>query len=896
MSETLYAVDVFSLVFQVFHAIPAMTSPAGQPTNAVFGFTRDVLNILKAKHPTYLVCAMDSPGRGVRDDIYPEYKANRSEMPDELRPQIPMVKRVIEAFGIPVLQQEGWEADDILASLAHAAEQRGVNALIVTNDKDARQLISPLVRLYNVRKDTYFDADNLMTDWGIRPNQVVDYQSLVGDAVDNVPGVPQIGPKTAVGLLKQFDTLDEILRRASEVVANKVRENLQQHSDKALMSRQLVELNRNLTLDFDWNHARVGQYRVPELVEFFRECGFRKFIDEVRLLAPDRIELPALFEAGQPRVSVLSSVTELSNWLTSKAGCTEFAARLETSGLDPLNSDILGLSLAADDTSAAYVSFSKLAGEPVLDRDEVFACLREKLGAAGIRWIGHDLKPLVNRLHRAGFESPELGLDTMVGAYLLDAGSRSHSLSGLVDRYCGSPLEPLSLTLATDDGTIAPQTPAVLSQAGAEEVCLTVRVAAKLRAELASQELATLYEQLERPLIGVLAELERTGVKVDAEELGRQNVEVTARIDELMQRIHSEAGEEFNVDSPKQLRVILFEKLGLPVLKKTKTGPSTDQEVLEKLALVHPLPALIIEHRHLVKLKGTYLDALPTMIHPQTGRIHASFNQVVAATGRLSSSNPNLQNIPIRTAEGERIRRAFVPGHAGWKLICADYSQIELRMLAHFCQDAALQHAFANDIDVHAAVAAEVFGVPTSEVTSEQRRVAKAVNFGVIYGQSAYGLSEALGITREQATTFIEGYFVKYNGVAEFMSRTLDEVAETGFAKTILGRRRAITGIRAERTGQLSMPERTAVNTVIQGSAADLIKQAMINISVRLKREPRPGRMLMRMHDELVFETPESDAESLIELVRHEMEHALPLSVPVKVDIAMGDNWLDAKG
>ena len=309
MSETLYAVDVFSLVFQVFHAIPAMTSPAGQPTNAVFGVTRDVLNMLKAKHPTYMVCAMDSPGRGVREDIYPDYKANRSEMPDELRPQIAMVKRVIEAFGIPVLQQEGWEADDILASLAHAAEQRGVNALIVTNDKDARQLISPLVQVYNVRKDSYYNADSLMTDWSIRPDQVVDYQSLVGDAVDNVPGVPQIGPKTAVGLLKQFDTLDEILRRTSEVAANKVRENLQNHADKALMSRQLVELNRHLTLDFDWNHARVGQYRVPELVEFFRECGFRKFIDEVRLLAPERIELPALFEAGQPSVSVLRYVS-----------------------------------------------------------------------------------------------------------------------------------------------------------------------------------------------------------------------------------------------------------------------------------------------------------------------------------------------------------------------------------------------------------------------------------------------------------------------------------------------------------------------------------------------------------------------------------------------------------
>ena len=422
-----------------------------------------------------------------------------------------------------------------------------------------------------------------------------------------------------------------------------------------------------------------------------------------------------------------------------------------------------------------------------------------------------------------------------------------------------------------------------------------LRTGAKMREELEKNELWNLYHDVERPLISVLADLEHTGIKVDAEELGRQNAEVSARIEGLINEIHELADEDFNVDSPKQLSEILFEKLGLPILKKTKTGASTDQEVLEQLAAMHELPRKIIENRHLVKLKGTYLDALPKLINPETGRIHASFNQVVAATGRLSSSNPNLQNIPIRTPEGERIRRAFIPGEPGWKLVCADYSQIELRVLAHFSGDVAMQKAFADGIDIHRAVAAEVFGIAPEDVDSNQRRMAKGVNFGVIYGQSSFGLSTALGISRDEATAFIDSYFERYSGVAAFMEATLDECRETGFAKTILGRRRAITGIRSTRKGQLNMPERTAVNTVIQGSAADLIKTAMINIHRTLKAENHPANMLLQIHDELVFETPESEAESLKQLVKTGMETAFTLDVPLTVDIAIGDNWLDAK-
>ncbi len=895
MSETLYVIDVFSLVFQVFHAIPAMTSPAGQPTNAVFGFARDVLGILRNHKPTYLVAAMDSPERGVREELYPEYKANRAEMPPDLRPQIAVVAEVIRAFGIPVIQHAGWEADDVLATLAKRAELDGINAVMVTNDKDARQLISSRVRMLNVRKGTFMDADAVIADWGVRPDQVVEFQALVGDSVDNVPGVPQIGPKTAASLLNQFGSLEELLRRADEVTAKKVRENLKTYPHLARISRQLVELNTNLEIDFDWNIARVGRFDAQRLVELFRECGFRRLIDEIRELAPAaEVSVPKLFADGEPSVTVAQSVDDLQRWLQRNPKA-DLAIRLESSGLNALSHQILGMTLADDARNALFVPLDTKCGNAPLQPNAVWDCVATHLNASGRRLVGHDLKPIAAALHRVGLTEAELGLDTMVGSYLLASGSRSHSLSAQVERYFSEPLEQLTRRVVLQDGKVQSWPSATLAEAAAEEACLCLRVAERMQADLAAVEMTDLYDKLERPLISVLADMERAGVKVDAAELGRQNEDITARLGILLHEIHAEAQEEFNIDSPKQLREILFDKLQLPVIKKTKTGPSTDQDVLEELAKVHPLPAKIIEHRHLTKLKGTYLDALVPLINPQTGRIHASFNQVTAATGRLSCSNPNLQNIPIRTPEGERIRRAFIAQDTGWKLICADYSQIELRMLAHFSHDVSLRQAFADGIDVHSAVAAQVFGLAPENVDSTQRRIAKAVNFGVVYGQSAFGLSEVLGIPREEAAAFIEGYFQKYHGVADFMDRTLDLTAELGYAKTILGRRRAITGIRDDRKGQLNMPERTAVNTVIQGSAADLIKQAMINVAARLKREKHAARLLLQIHDELMFEAPAAEAEALAELVRHEMEHALPLDVPLKVDISIGDNWLDAK-
>ena len=783
MSKTLYAIDVFSLVFQVFHAIPPMTGTSGQPTNAVFGFTRDLLTILRLRKPDYMICAMDLPGRGIREDIYQEYKANRDEMPDELRPQIPVIVEVIKGFGIPVIGLEGWEADDILATLARRCEAAGIQANIVTSDKDARQLISPLVRLYNVRKNTFLDEPDLIADWGVRPDQVVDFQALVGDKVDNVPGVPLVGPKKASALLNEFGTLEDVLANADKAPGKKLQENLKTYAEQARISRQLVELNTQLEFDLDWNKAIAGQVNADRLTELFRECGFRRFIDEIREFVPEGsiVEPDPLFADSEPAVEVITDEVGLTKLAQQISAADSVTIRPEFDGLDPLCSTILSLTIATEERRASFVPLHELVSEQPLDPTIVWNLLGPPLTSESASLSGHDIKGTLLALQRAADRSDsetnlaniEPGLDTMVGNYLLYSGSRSHGLSQLVERYFGLPVDPLS-RLSPKDGAADGFKTEHLAQHSAEEACLMLRTGAKMREELEKNELWNLYHDVERPLISVLADLEHTGIKVDAEELGRQNAEVSARIEGLINEIHELADEDFNVDSPKQLSEILFEKLGLPILKKTKTGASTDQEVLEQLAAMHELPRKIIENRHLVKLKGTYLDALPKLINPETGRIHASFNQVVAATGRLSSSNPNLQNIPIRTPEGERIRRAFIPGEPGWKLVCADYSQIELRVLAHFSGDVAMQKAFADGIDIHRAVAAEVFGIAPEDVDSNQRRMAKGVNFGVIYGQSSFGLSTALGISRDEATAFIDSYFERYSGVAAFMEATLD--------------------------------------------------------------------------------------------------------------------------
>jgi DNA polymerase-1 len=910
---TLFLIDTFSLLFQVFHAIPAMTSPRGLPSNAVFGFTRDLLQLLTLHHPTHWLCAMDSPGPGTREELYPPYKANRAEIPEDLRPQIEMVQRVMDGFGVPRLQCSGWEADDVIATLTRAAVEGGFEVRIVTNDKDARQLLGPHVKILNVRKNTWLDEAGLRDDWGIRPDQVIDFQALVGDSVDNVPGVPLVGPKTATALLEQFGTLDEVLANVDKVSGAKLKSNLREFAKQARLSKQLVTLNQHLELPMDFAAMRVGQIDVARLTALFREFGFRRFIDEAKSL-PAEYKLPGsdnvAIDTATRRWELIATDEQLADLIARWRSRGEFGIELAVSPADVGPSEIVALAVVWGDESPKFIPLSKFrpaAGASLssprrqqslfVDRESdarhlsdaksvtTWDKLRPILESTQGQITAHDLKEKLLWLRSEGVHATGLGIDPMVASYLLEAGARSHDLVTLAEKWLQQNVPPFDVALLAETSR--------LGDWCCERLDVVWQLSRRLADELRREKLWDLYWTLERPLIGVLADMEATGIRVDVAELQAQSAEISLRLNDLMAEIHQHAGHEFNIDSPKQLAKVLFEELNLPVLKKTKTGASTDQEVLEKLALVHPLPAKIIEHRQLTKLKGTYLDALPRMVHPRTGKIHARFNQVVAATGRLSSSEPNLQNIPIRTAEGQRVRKAFVPSEPGWKFVCADYSQIELRMLAHFCRDPALCEAFATGGDIHTAVAAEIFNVDLADVTTEQRRVAKAVNFGVLYGQSAYGLSEALHIDQEEAELFIEQYFAKYAFVDEYITRTLAQVAEAGFATTILGRRRAISGIRPERKRQLNMSERTAINTVIQGSAADLIKQAMLRVHDRLREVRHPGRLLLQIHDELVLETPASEVESLAALVREEMTAAMSLSVPLTVDVSVGDNWRD---
>ena len=948
MADTVYLIDTFSLMFQVFHGIPPMTSPAGLPTNAVFGFSRDLVTLLKDHKPTWLICAIESVGPGTRDVIYPDYKANRTEMPEDLRPQIELLKQVIKAFDLPLIECEGWEADDVIATLTRQAVARGAQVRIVTSDKDARQLLGPQVQMYNLRKNIYLDEAGLLVDWGIRPDQVVDFQSLVGDSVDNVPGVPLIGPKKAAAMLQAYETLENVLANADNVAGAKLKQNLKTYADQAYLSRQLVRLNQELPIEFDWELGRQRQPRVPELQDLFRKFGFRRLVDDVQQFAPlisttpvkaaakkakpqakgqrslfdeDEPELPdestgepdavddspfldALRAADFPRLiernwQTVDTEDKFEQFLIAFEQQNRFCVDLETTHVDPTRADIVGWAFSWQAGTGFYIPVRGPTGSQMLDSDTVLTALRPHLIKPGVEIVNQNIKYDLTVLDRVGLTIPadRLGLDPMVGDYLLDAGARSHNLDMLIGKYLGLKSIPISDLIGSgkQQKNMIDIPVDKVSEYATEDADLSLRIADIITQKLKDNELFDLYWQLERPLIAILAEMEQTGIRVDAEELKRQSATLTTRLDETIKEIHLLAGHEFNIDSPIQLRKVLFEEQKLPIRRRTQTGASTDQDVLEELALIHPLPAKITEHRHLSKLKGTYLDALPDLIHPQTGRIHCSFNQVVAATGRLSSSDPNLQNIPIRTLEGRLIRKAFIPGSAGWKLVCADYSQIELRVLAHFSGDAALKTAFAEGIDIHAAVAAEVFAIPLESVSSDQRRIAKAVNFGVIYGQSPYGLAAALGIEKDVAAKFISDYFTKYAGVSQFIDQTLVSCLSTGYAKTILGRRRAIEGIRARRSRNLNMPERTAVNTVIQGSAADLIKRAMIQIKSRLRVEQYPARMLLQIHDELVFEVPEQDVRSLVELVRHEMEHAMTLDVPLVVDVAVGDNWLEVE-
>jgi len=889
--QTIYLVDANNLIFQVFHAIPEMTSPRGEPVNAVFGFTRDLLFLLESKQPDYLIVAFDPPGDTFRHTLDAAYKGQRSEMPIDLRPQFALIRRVLAALRIPAVELPGFEADDVLATLAHRGSLAGADCFVVSGDKDCRQLLSERVKIYNVRKNQLYDDAALLADWGVRPDQVIDYQSLVGDSVDNVPGVPGVGPKTATELLRQFGSLDELLSRLDEVVGVKKRDNLAANRELALLSRKLVRLETDMPLDFDWRQGRVGGVDQAELATLFTEFGFHSFA--ARFGALDLKPAVAEWKATYRTVDTSEQLAELVVALSEQE---RIAIELETTHANPRWAEIVGYSFAWREAEAWYVPVRGALGDRWLDAKPTLEVLRPVLENPRIKKVGQNLKQVQVVLRNQGVELAGVAFDNMLASYLLDAGERNHDLGELSKRYLNhEPRKAAELLGSGKKQRRLEQIPVgEIAAYSAEKVDVSLRLERAIASKLQANELEPLFAELEMPLIAVLAELEFNGIRVDVPRLQELSGQYQKRITALEHEIHAIAGRSFNIASPKQLAEVLFNEQRLPVLKKTKTGPSTDADVLEELALAHPLPAKIIEFRQYSKLKGTYVDALPLMVHPDTGRVHASFNQVVAATGRLSSSDPNLQNIPVRTAEGREIRSAFLPENDAWALVTADYSQIELRILAHYTGDAALSEAFAREEDIHALVASQVNGVPLADVTGDQRRAAKAVNFGVVYGQSAFGLARQLGIDQAAAGAFIDAYFGRYPGVEAFMDQTLAAARKNGYVTTILGRRRAIAGVRDGRSGssrQRNLAERTAINTVIQGSAADLIKKAMLAVHARLRASRLPARMLLQIHDELVFEVECAHADELGAWLVEEMEAVLQLAVPLRVDVKCGPTW-----
>ncbi len=949
--EVMYLVDSMSLIFQVFHAIPNMTSPTGVPTNAIYGFTRDMM-FLRDKKPDYIICGWDRPEPTFRNIIFSEYKAHRDEPSPDLVMQLPMIQGVLDALNIPLVSMVGFEADDILASIAEKAKSRGIKVFLVTSDKDCRQLIDDNVSLFNIRKQIEYGRDELLADWGVSPNQVVDLQTLVGDTADNVPGAVGIGIKTASSLLQQFGTIENIYSNIEKISGAKKKENLETFREKVPLVRKLVTLDRNVPMDVDFDKWRLREVDREKSIALFRQMGFRGMLAQMEKLSPDGLGLsqkpvaPSLFNQNEkhihPEIPTFSSpCSRLSieqplqlcgqgDWrheytlvdnnadfelfLDKLSRCDKFAFDTETTGLDPFNSKLAGISFSLAKGSAFYVAIRVPDGRPHLEEALVLEKLRPVFGNKGIRKVNQNIKFDILVLLVNGVSINGVSGDSMIADYLLHSGERSHGLDDLSKRYLNHEMIPITDLIGVK-GKNKPQKlmsevdPQLVALYACEDSDAALQLSDLLEDEIrktvvdgTKDKLISLYEKLEIPLISVLARMQYRGICVDVKFLKELSVEMGLELEKVEKDIYQLAGKTFQIGSLPQLREVLYEDLNLPMIKKTGVSKeaSTDQETLEKLAILdHPgaaLPRKILEYRQLSKLKSTYVDAIPELVQPSTGRVHAAFNQTVTATGRLSSSNPNLQNIPVRKEMGQQIRKAFLPKE-GWVLVSADYSQIELRLMAHFCGDENMIRAFEQEKDIHSQVAAEIFSIPETMVSPDMRRTAKTVNFGIIYGISAHGLAQRLEIDRHEASKFIDAYFARYPKVLKYQDQLLAKCRNTGYVTTILGRRRRIDGIRDRSTyQQRNQPEREAINMEIQGSAADLIKLAMIGVDQALADEKLEGRLLLQIHDELVIECPESEIGAVKTILKKEMSEKpgaiLNLKVPITVEVSAGENWL----
>jgi len=888
--KTIFLIDGSAFLYRAFHAIRSLSTSGGHPTNATFGFTRILLKLLKEKQPEYAAVFFDVKGPTFRHKMYEDYKANRPPMPEELAVQIPDIKAVTEALNIPIIQKLGYEADDLVGTYARLAQEEGFSVVMVTGDKDFTQLITDTCVLWDPMKDTVLDRATVKADMDIEPEQFIDVLGLAGDTADNIPGVKGVGPKTAIKLVAEYGSIKQIYENLDQLSSKKkLYESLSASKDIVMLSRDLATIDQAVEVKDNIQDMKLTGFDTHKAFELFQSLEFKNLATEFAEKADKTKKIYKL-------ITKVSELEKLAKVLENKG---LFAVDTETTSKNPMEADLVGISFSYMDDAGFYipVAHTNTGDLEQPSKEEILRIFKPMLENPDIHKVGQNIKYDLIVLARYGINLQGVVFDTMIASHLLNPGTRGHSLDRIAMNLFGYKMVSYEEVAGKGKTQIGfEEVPVDLAaDYAAEDADITFMAYKVFEKELKDQDLTKLMDTIEVPLVTVLAKMEMAGIKVDAAELFRMSQEFESELVELEKGIYDLAGEKFNINSPQQLGEILFEKLKLTPTKKTqkKTGYSTDVQVLTKLAEDHELPKLLLRFRTLGKLKSTYVDALSSLVHEETGRIHTSFNQTITVTGRLSSSNPNLQNIPIRKPEGKKIRRAFIPKD-GCTLVSADYSQIELRLLAHCAEDEILIDAFQNDEDIHTRTALEVFQVLPGLVTAELRSQAKAINFGIVYGMSAFRLSNELGISRKMAGSYIDNYFKRYAGVKAFIDTTIEETKKTCTVSTLFGRKRRLDDIRSSNANLRNFAQRAAINTPIQGSAADLIKLAMIKMQAAMEKAGMDARMLLSVHDEIIFESPEGEREDLVNLARDIMENVFPLKVPLKVNFGFGNNWANA--
>ncbi len=932
-----FILDGTALAYRAYFAMIShpLINSKGQNTSAIFGFVNYLMKIIGDEKPDYLVAVFDTAEPTFRHKEYPEYKATRERMPEEMVGQLGHIKKLLSAFGVPTVERPGYEADDVIGTLAQLAAKENIDVFMVTGDKDFMQLVTPKIKMYKPGKSgtevEIVDEKGVANKFGVKPSQVIDVLALTGDAVDNVPGIKGIGDKTAIPLIQKYGTIEKVLSSADKIEKPALREKLKSGKDMALLSKYLVTIKTDVPLGVDFHTLKEKNSDANEIAKIFNELEFRSLIKRAQQMVEHRggeqkgeenkeekesgKQAPDVFEESveEENYQTISTVKHSYKLVTELSELQKVVEKLkksdlismdtETTSTDPLLADLVGISLSVKPHEAYYVSiaseagdlFSGIEGRRGVNVKEAIKLLKPIFESSKIKKIGQNLKYDMLVLSNYGVWTQGVAFDSMVAAYVVNADMQNN-LDALAKEYLK--YKPVAIEELIGTGrnqkNMREVLPEIVAEYSGEDADVALQLMGVLQKKLEKLNLLGLCEKVEFPLIEVLASMERVGVKVDTEILGQISKELERMIENLGGEVYKLAGGEFNINSPKQLGEILFNKMKLVPTKKTKTGFSTDVFVLEELSAQHPIAEKILDYRKLTKLKGTYVDALPTLINPRTGRVHTSFNQTVAATGRLSSSDPGLQNIPIRGEMGKEIRKAFVPGEKGWVMVSADYSQIELRIMAHICRDEGLIEAFSKHEDIHRTTASKVFGVPADKVTSDMRRKAKEVNFGLLYGIGPYGLKIRLRISQGEAKEVIDTYFQRFPRVREYINSTIEFARKHGYVETLLRRRRYLTNINSKNSAVRMAEERQAINMPIQGTAADMIKLAMVNIHREMKKRDMKSRMILQVHDELVFEAPKGELKQLEELVADKMKTAMKLDVPVDVEIGTGPNWLDA--